>query len=51
MVMDKTVELRFLSQNKKQKNTSQLTDKGVGNSKERERLVAKKMEYRTFIEI
>ena len=49
MVMDKTVELP--KPNKKQKNTSQLTDKGVGNSKERERLVAKKMEYRTFIEI
>ena len=47
MVMDKTVELP----KPKQKNTSQLTDKGVGNSKERERLVAKKMEYRTFIEI
>ena len=50
MVMDKTVELPKPKQ--KTKNTSQLTDKGVGNSKERERLiVAKKMEYRTFIEI
>ena len=50
--MDKTVELPKPKQKtKKQKNTSQLTDKGVGNSKERERLVAKKMEYRTFIEI
>ena len=48
--MDKTVELPK-PKNKKQKNTSQLTDKGVGNSKKRERLVAKKMEYRTFIEI
>ena len=48
MVMDKAVEL---PKPKKRKKTSQLIYKGVCYPKERERLVAKKMEYRTFIEI
>ena len=43
--MDKAVEL---PKPEKRKKTSQLINKGVGYPKERERLVAKKMDHRTF---